>query len=97
MGVMRKMLSRLNLRIPIGGSSIILGASWLVIVPVGLWVIGTIFVPTLGAPLNIAQTWAVTGLIALFVAISLFSHVLAHIWAARMNGSEVPKYGLIHG
>jgi PDZ domain-containing protein len=90
MGVMRKMLSRLNLRIPIGGSSIILGASWLVIVPVGLWVIGTIFVPTLGAPLNIAQTWAVTGLIALFVAISLFSHVLAHIWAARMNGSEVP-------
>jgi PDZ domain-containing protein len=90
MGVMRKILSRLNLRIPIGGSSIILGASWLVIVPVGLWVIGTIFVPTLGAPLNPVQTWAVTGLIALFVGISLFSHVLAHIGAARMSGSEVP-------
>jgi PDZ domain-containing protein len=90
MGMMRKILSHLNLRIPLGGTAIILEASWLVIVPVGLWVIGTIFVPTLGAPLTLVQTWAVTGLIALFAGISLFSHVLAHIWAARMNGSELP-------
>lgn len=88
--MMRKTLSHLNLRIPLGGSAIILGASWLVIVPVGLWVIGTIFVPTLGAPLNLAQTWAVTGLIALLVGLSLICHVLAHTWAARMSRSEVP-------
>ena len=88
--MMRKILSHLNLHIPFGGSAIILGASWLVIIPVGLWVIGTIFVPTLGAPLNLAGTWAATGLIALFVGIALFSHVLAHIWAARMIGSKLP-------
>jgi PDZ domain-containing protein len=83
-------LSHLNLRIPLDGTTIILGASWLVVIPVGLWVVGTIFVPTLGAPLNPTGTWAVTGLIALFVGIALFSHVLAHIWAARMNGNERP-------
>ena len=88
--MMRKILSHTYLRVRIGGSTIVLGASWLVVLPVGLWVIGTIFVPTLGAPLNPAGTWVVSGLIALFVGIALFIHILAHIWAARINGGELP-------
>jgi PDZ domain-containing protein len=88
--MMRKILSHSYLRVRIGGSTIVLGASWLVVLPVGLWVIGTIFVPTLGAPLNPAGTWVVSGLIALFVGIALFIHILAHIWAARINRGELP-------
>lgn len=80
-----------NLSMPSGRPKISLNLTWLVVVPAGLRVIATFYVPIFGAFLNAAATWAVTLLIGSLVAISLLGHAFAHILAARRDGSSMPS------
>jgi PDZ domain-containing protein len=87
----RTNISRLSIHIPHGRTVITLGASWLVVVPVSLWAIATIYVPILGAFLNGAEAWATAVAIALLIGVSLTGHAAGHVWAARAFGSDVPS------
>jgi PDZ domain-containing protein len=87
----RTNISRLSIRIPLGRTAITLGASWLVVVPIGLWAIATIYVPILGAFLNGAEAWAMAVVIALLIGVSLIGHAAGHVWTARALGSDVPS------
>ena len=76
-----RIVNRLQLRIPLGRTVVLCGASWLIVAPAGLWVTKTIYVATLGAFLDPPQAWAVTVLIALLIGLSLFAHAAAHAGA----------------
>jgi PDZ domain-containing protein len=86
----RTFLSTLHIRVPVGRTAIKLGASWLVVIPVSLWAIATIYVAILGAFFNPAQTWAEAVLIAFLSGISLIIHAAAHAGLARAAGSDLP-------
>jgi PDZ domain-containing protein len=64
--------------------------SWLVVLPVGVWAIATLYLPILGSFLSGLETGVVTGAIVLLSAMSLAGHILAHVYAARALGSETP-------
>jgi PDZ domain-containing protein len=87
----RTFLSTLHIRVPLGYTTIKLGASWLVVVPLSLWAIAAIYVPILAAFFNPAQTWAEAVLIALLSGISLIIHAGAHAGLARVVGSDLPS------
>jgi Lon-like protease len=81
----------LRFRIARGHTAVVLDPSWLVVLPVGLWVLVTLYVPILGGNLNLVETWGVALFIVALVALSLYSHLLAHFYAARALGSELPQ------
>jgi Lon-like protease len=78
--------------LPIGPIAVTLDLSWLVVLPAGVWAVVTYYVPILGSFLSGPQTWLVTVLIGLFVAGSLYGHVLAHTYAALAMGGSVPSH-----
>ena len=80
-----------KLSMPSGHVKISLNLTWLVVIPAGLWVIATFYVPIFGAFLSVTQTWVVTLLIGLAVAISLLGHAFAHIYAARRVSGSTPS------
>jgi PDZ domain-containing protein len=80
-----------NLSTPSSRVKISLNLTWLVVIPAGLWAIATFYVPIFGAFLSVTQTWVVTLLIGLAVAVSLLGHVFAHIYAARWVGGSAPS------
>jgi len=82
--------SVINYQIRPGRSRILLNPTWLVAIPAGLWAIATLYVPIFGAFLTRAETWTVTLLILLLVGLSLLCHTLAHVYAARVVGSNIP-------
>lgn len=65
---------------------IALNPTWLFVIPVGLWVTATYYVPIFGAFLSPVQAWAVAFLIAVLCGISLICHTLAHAYVARETG-----------
>ncbi|MEJ2554993.1 MAG: PDZ domain-containing protein [Anaerolineae bacterium] len=81
----------MSIGIPLGRTAITLGASWLVVVPIALWAIATIYVPILGAFLNGTEAWAIAVAIALLIGVSLIGHAAGHVWAARALHSDVPS------
>jgi PDZ domain-containing protein len=87
----RTIFNKIRIQIPLGQTAFDFGISWLVVIPAGLWVIATIYVPILGAPLNNNQAWLVSGLIVLMILISLVIHSLAHVLVSRLTGGELPR------
>jgi PDZ domain-containing protein len=87
----RTNISRLSIEIPLGRTAITLGASWLVVVPIALWAIATIYVPILGAFLNGTEAWAIAVAIVLLSGASLIAHVAGHVGAARALGGDLPS------
>jgi Lon-like protease len=87
-----------SLRIMVAGTRLSFGLSWLIVAPVGLWVIASAYVGVLGAFLTPAATWAVALLTAVLVVLSLAVHALAHALAGRAfksaQPSRVPLYPL---
>jgi PDZ domain-containing protein len=81
----------LRFRMPPGHTVVILDPSWLVVLPVGLWALVTLYVPILGGNMSPAETWAVALFVMLLVTLSLFSHLLAHFYAARRLGAGLPQ------
>lgn len=69
---------------------IALDPGWLIILPGMAWAIATMYVPILGANLNVTQTWTVTFLIVILVVLSLLCHVLAHQFTARVRRLNRP-------
>jgi PDZ domain-containing protein len=80
-----------RIRILLGSTAVILDSSWLVVLPVGLWALVTLYVPILGSNMNLVETWVVALFVVLLVVLSLFSHLLAHFYAARVLGSGLPQ------
>ena len=80
----------ISIRLRPGQTRISLNLTWLVVMPVGLWVVATFYVPIFGAFLSVTQTWTVTFLIAAAIAVSLLGHALAHSLAALRVGSNTP-------
>jgi PDZ domain-containing protein len=81
----------INLQIRTGHTTISLNPTWLVVIPAGLWAIAALYVPIFGAFLDGVETWAVSVLIVLLAGFSLICHTLAHVYAARMVGSNMPS------
>jgi len=86
-----KLRSLLQLRILSGKTWISPNISWLLILPISVWGIATVYVPILGDSLTPVQTGAVTILIVLLAAISLICHSLGHIFAARQVKADFPE------
>ncbi len=59
-----------------------LDLSWLVVIPLFLWAIVSLYVPVLGASMTAGETWAVALLILLLCGLSLAGHVWAHALVA---------------
>lgn len=89
--MLNEWFSSFKLGIPLRRSSVSLGAIWLVFIPAGVWIIAAVYVPILGVPLDVAQTWEATALISALVLLSLAAHVYAHLCAGRLSGSLVPE------
>ncbi len=86
----RQLIAERCLKLRFGGSTISLGTSWLIVIPVFVWAIGAVYVPILAPFLNTLETWSVALVIAGLSWISLLGHVWAHIRAARIANSDTP-------
>ncbi len=78
------------IRLPLAGSRLTFGLTWLVVLPLGIWAIAGLYVAILGAFLDLAQTWLVALLIGVLFLVSLVLHTLAHVWAARLVKATLP-------
>jgi PDZ domain-containing protein len=79
-----------GLPLRVGGTVVALDLTGLAVIPAAVWAVGTLYVPILGSFLSVPQTWLVALLIVVFACVSLAGHVLAHAWAARLTGTELP-------
>jgi Lon-like protease len=80
-----------RIRMLLGPTVVVLDPSWLAVLPVGLWALVTLYVPILGGSLSPAKAWAVAVFILLLVAVSLFTHLLAHFYITRALGIGLPQ------
>jgi PDZ domain-containing protein len=83
--------NRMHIRMPLGRTVVIFDPSWLVVLPAGLWVLVTLYVPILGGNLSPAEVWTTAVFTLLLVVVSLFAHLGAHLYAARALGIEPPQ------
>ncbi len=67
------------------------GLSWLLALPVGAWVISTIYIPLFSENLSRTENWLATAVILLLVGLSLLIHVGMHLSAARLVGTAWPE------
>jgi hypothetical protein len=67
-----------------------LGASWLVVIAAGVWAIGAIYIPIVGAFFSPIEIWSLAIVTALLSGASLMGHTGAHILTARTTGSDIP-------
>ncbi len=80
--------SRLSFRV--GRIRVAPNISWILVIPVGLWLIQVYYLPILGGTLAPAQMWITGGFIVVSVGVSLAAHVLGHILMARATKVEIP-------
>jgi PDZ domain-containing protein len=66
------------------------GVTWLVLIPACIWLIASGYIPLLGPSLNQVETWGVAVAITLLMGLSLVVHSAAHLWVARISGSDFP-------
>jgi PDZ domain-containing protein len=89
-------LNHIGIRVPVGGTRIVLDPSWLMVLPLSLWAIITLYMPVMGSFLPLASAWVVAIVILLLGAASLAGHVWAHGFAAQRLGSTLPpEYSLL--
>lgn len=67
------------------------GLTWLIVIPGIPWALITYFLPLMGGTLNQTESRLTTPISIVLIAISLFLHVFAHLWAARWLGIERPS------
>lgn len=67
-----------------------MGVSWLLVAPVTLWLIATIYVPIVAGILRPWEPWLLAILIGLLSGACLVIHALVHLFVARAYGSELP-------
>jgi len=67
------------------------GLTWLIVFPAVVWVIVDYYLPSVAANLQPAAAWILTLGILLLAALSLAVHGLAHWWAARRLGLDLPS------
>jgi PDZ domain-containing protein len=79
-----------SITLRIGHTVIMLGSSWLVIAPLAVWVIATLYVPIMAPSLRPAQAWSVALVTTMLMGVLLVGHALAHTWTARALRSAVP-------
>ncbi|MDQ4076567.1 MAG: PDZ domain-containing protein [Chloroflexota bacterium] len=77
--------------IPIGQTHAAFGVSWVVMLPLALWGIATLYVPLVAPFLLLRDAWIVALMTVLLVAASLIAHVLAHSLFARRVGNALPE------
>ena len=80
----------LSLRLPNCPFDLTFDPTWILILPIALWVINTTYVQVMGAFLTPIQTWLVSLLIVLLILAGLGCHVLAHNLAAGRLGKGFP-------
>jgi len=85
-----------SIHFPIGRIAVSLSPAWLVVLPVGVWAVLTLYVPIMGSYLTGAQAWLVALLVIVLIGLSLYGHVLAHAWIARLMGVEPPGRLSLH-
>ena len=66
-------------------------ACWLVMIPVSLWAIATVYVPIFAADLSPAETWTLALLIFVLAGGSLLGHFYAHVISAHLLGIAIPE------
>ncbi|RME44675.1 MAG: hypothetical protein D6791_12640, partial [Chloroflexi bacterium] len=57
---------------------------WLLLVPLILWLVATLYVPVMAPSLSQTEAWGLAAGITLLILGSLLGHALAHAWAARV-------------
>jgi Zn-dependent protease len=67
------------------------GLTWLIVIPGSLWALIAYFLPLMGGTLNQVEARLTTPISIVLIAVSLFLHVFAHLWAARWLGIEKPS------
>lgn len=72
-------------------TAIVLGTSWLLLIPLTVWAIVTGYVPIIAPFLDLGAAWIVAGFTTFLLGASLVSHTLAHIWIARALRAPVPN------
>ncbi|MCZ7573163.1 MAG: PDZ domain-containing protein [Ardenticatenaceae bacterium] len=65
--------------------------SWLLVVPLGVWLLATVYLPIMAPFLNQIGTWVAALVFALLAGVSLVGHVAAQAWTAATTGSEIPE------
>ncbi|MFQ5343844.1 MAG: S16 family serine protease [Anaerolineae bacterium] len=70
----------------VGQARLSLGASWLALIPLVMWLIATLYVPVMAPTLSTREAWGLAVAITLLVMASLTTHALAHAAAARVAG-----------
>ncbi len=74
-----------------GSPRITFGLTWLIAAPAGLWAIVGYYLPVMGGTLNLLQSRLVPLIAILLIVFSLWSHVAAHLWAARRLRAKMPS------
>jgi Lon-like protease len=67
------------------------GLTWLIVIPGIPWALITYFLPLMGGTLNQTETRLTTPISIVLIAMSLFLHMFAHLWAARRLDIERPS------
>ena len=83
-------MRRGSITLRVGRVTVELGASWLLVAPVGLWATATVYVPIMAPFLSNAEMWGVALGIVLLVGVSLVAHALAHVGVTRIVGGQGP-------
>jgi PDZ domain-containing protein len=88
--VMTELLRKLHLRTRLAGVDFTWGAGWLVALPLGLWLVATLYVPLVEPFFTWGQAWGMAVLIMLLVVVSIWGHALAHLAVGRLNEAADP-------
>jgi len=88
---MKRVTVRLpRLEIRLGRITIAPSFTWLLVIPVGLWLTVTLYLPILGGTLSQGELWVATLLIVLAAGVSLVAHVLGHVYGSGPGGGSLP-------
>src|SRR5690606_33162022 len=93
---LRRGLFPVTIPLRIGPEFLVLGIDWVLVAPVALWAIATIYVPIITPGLRPIEAWGVAlGILAAVVA-SLAGHALAHVGVTKIGGGAIPPRLPIH-
>ena len=85
-----------GLNLNLGVANLRLDVVWLLVAPVAIWAIATIYVPIMEAGLAGFQPWEISVVILVLMLVSLAVHVLAHSATARVIRCPRPRQLVIY-
>lgn len=83
-----------HISVRVGRTRLSLGVSWLLLIPLVVWLIATLYVPVIAPTLSAREAWGLAVVITLLVIASLLIHAVAHLAAARAAGSRDSELNL---